>query len=62
MQESQPLCGDLRAEKIDAGRIATRSRQARNKTMLDRIIADTEHYRDRTRRSFRGLRSRNGEA
>ena len=31
MQESQPLCGDLGAEKIDAGRIATRPRQARNK-------------------------------
>jgi hypothetical protein len=37
-------------KKIDAGRIAARPRQARNKTMLDRIVANTEYYRDRTRR------------
>jgi hypothetical protein len=61
MQESQPFCGDLSAEKIDAGRIATRPRQARNKTMLDRIVAYTEHDRDRTGRGFRGSRSRSGE-
>src|SRR6516225_865434 len=58
MQESQPLCSDLRAEKIDAGRIATRPRQARNKTKLDRIVAYTEHDRDRTARGFCSSHSR----
>ena len=52
MQESQPLGHHLLDEKIDAGRVAARPREAGDKTKLDRVFADAEHDRDRRGRSF----------
>src|SRR5262249_43394556 len=52
-QEAQPLCRKLSHEKIDTCRIAARPRQAADKTELNWIVPDTEHYRYRCGRSFR---------
>jgi hypothetical protein len=42
----------LLAEKIDAGRVATRPGEAGDKTKLDRVFTDTEHDGDCRRRCF----------
>jgi hypothetical protein len=47
MQECQPLRLHLLDEKIDAGRVAARPREAGDKTKLDRVFADAEYDRDR---------------
>jgi hypothetical protein len=52
MQEPQPLGRHLCDEKIDAGRVAAGPGEARDKTKLDRVIADTEDDRDRRCCSF----------
>src|SRR5262249_61808462 len=38
-QESQPLCCQLQGEIMNAGGVATRSGEARDKTSLDRVYA-----------------------
>jgi hypothetical protein len=43
MQESQPLGDQLQDEKIGAGRVAARPREAGDKTKLDRVFSDGEH-------------------
>jgi hypothetical protein len=48
-QKSQPLRRQFTNKKIAARRVATRAGEARNKTKLDRIVADTEHDWDRRR-------------
>jgi Virulence-associated protein E len=53
MQECEPLCRDLQGEIIDAGGIATRPGEARDKTSFDRVCGDAEDDRDRRRRAFR---------
>jgi hypothetical protein len=42
VQESQPLRGQLSDEKINTCRVAARTREAGDKTKLDRIIADAK--------------------
>ncbi len=46
-QESQPLCCQLQSEIMNAGGVATRSGEARDKTSLDRVYANAEDDRDR---------------
>jgi hypothetical protein len=58
MQESQPLGRHLLTEKIDSCRIAPRTREASDKTKLNRISGDTEDDRDRRRCSFGRARCR----
>ena len=43
----QPLCRQLAIEKIDAGQVAARPGEARDKTKLDRVFADDENDGDR---------------
>ena len=57
MQKPQPLGHNFTLEIIDPRRVATRPRQTRNKTELDWVFGDTEHYWDGRGRSFRGERS-----
>src|SRR3984893_1578689 len=42
VQQPQPLGGDIRDEKIDAGRVAARPSEAGDKTHLDRVCTDAE--------------------
>ena len=58
MQKPQPLLHHLVGEKIDAGRVAARPGEARDKTKLDRVLGDTEDDRYRRCRSFGRNRSR----
>jgi hypothetical protein len=53
MQEFQPLCRHLQDEILDAGDLATRPGEARDKTSFDRVCADAEDDRDRRARAFR---------
>ena len=46
MQECQPLGVHLQDEKIDAGRVAARPREAGNKTKLDRVGTDCKYDRN----------------
>src|SRR5205085_2536712 len=46
MQEPQPLGCHLFGEKINASRVASRTRETIDKTELDGISCDTEHDRD----------------
>src|SRR5262245_20474339 len=57
MEKSQPLGRNLSGEKIDAGRVAARPGKARDKTQLDRVVADPEDDRNRCSRSFGRLGS-----
>ena len=43
MQEPQSLGHHFLGEKIDAGRVADRPGEARDKTKLDRVLTDAEH-------------------
>jgi len=49
MQNFQPFCHQLAGEEIDAGHVAGRPGEARNKTELHRILAGDEDNRDRRR-------------
>ena len=48
---------DLAGEKIDAGRVATRPGEARDKAKLDRVVGDAEDDRDRRGRRLGGERT-----
>jgi hypothetical protein len=50
MQKTKPLRHHLRVQKIDTGRVATRPREANDKTDLDWIFTDAEY--DRNSRSY----------
>jgi hypothetical protein len=52
MKKPQPLGRHFGGEKIDAGYVAAGPGKARDKTLLDWIIADTEDDWDRRCRSF----------
>ena len=52
MQEPQPLGRHFVDEKIDAGRVASRPGKTGGKTKSDRVIANSEDYRDRRYCSF----------
>ena len=52
MQECQPFGDHFLDEKIDAGRVGARPREAGDKAKLDRVIADAEHDWDRRCRSL----------
>jgi hypothetical protein len=60
MQECQPLGHHLRLERIEAGRVAARPREAGDQTKLDRVSTAAEHDRDRRGRSFGRDRSGRG--
>jgi hypothetical protein len=49
MQEFQPLCRQLQGQIMDAGGVATRPGEARDKTSIDRVYGDAEDDRDRSR-------------
>jgi hypothetical protein len=50
MQEFQPLGRQLQGQIMNAGGVATRSGEARDKTRLDRVYGDAEDDRDWDRR------------
>src|SRR6476660_6811708 len=43
MQDSQPLCSQLRHEKIDTGYVTAWPGEARDKTKLDRVFGNIEY-------------------
>jgi hypothetical protein len=57
MQKPQPLGRHLLEEIVDAGRVAARPGEARDKTKVNRVFADTEDDRDRRCCSFGRKRS-----
>jgi hypothetical protein len=62
MQEFQPLGRQLQCQIVDAGGVATRSGEARDKTSLDRVYGDAEDDRDWDRRCGGFGRGRDGGA
>jgi hypothetical protein len=60
MQQPQPLGHNFNGEKIDAGRVAARPREAGDQTQLDRVFGDAEDDWDRRGRGF-GRRGGSGE-
>src|SRR5262245_66697261 len=46
MHESEPLDVDFKGKKIDPGRVAAWSREARNEAQHHRVLTHAEHNRD----------------
>jgi hypothetical protein len=62
MEEFQPLGRQLLNQIVDAGSIAARSGEARDKTDLDRVYGDAEDDRDWDRRRGSFGRDRDRDA